>query len=51
MDILTFIFASLAVGSFWHGVALALTILSAIMGLVIGGFRLHDRIKYGPAKR
>lgn len=51
VDVLTWLLAAFTVGSFWHGVALAVTIMSGVLGLILGGFRLHDRIKYGPAKR
>lgn len=50
-DLVTFTSAVVAVGSFWQGVALALTIVSTIIAIVLGGYRLYDRIKYGPYRR
>jgi hypothetical protein len=30
--------------------AYALTILATLLSIVLAGFKLHDRIKYGPSK-
>lgn len=42
------IFATVAVVSFWQGVALAVTIIAALVSIALGLIRLHDRIVYGP---
>ena len=34
--------------SFWQAVALGIAILSGCLSLILGGIRLHDRLKYGP---
>lgn len=47
-DLLTFLCAGVAVVSLSQA-ALILTIVSTLIAIALGGFRLHDRIRYGPA--
>jgi hypothetical protein len=44
-------FAVVAGISFWQGVALALTIIAAVVSITLGCIRIHDRLRYGPAGR
>jgi len=37
--------------SFWQAVALGVAILSGLVSLILGGIRLHDRIRYGPTSK
>jgi hypothetical protein len=46
-DLLTFLCAGVAVVSLSQA-ALVLTIVSTVIAIILGGFRLHDRIRYGP---
>ena len=41
-------FAALSVYSFWQGIALAVTIVSGLIAITLGGISLYDRIVYGP---
>lgn len=40
--------AGLAGFSFWQGFALGVTIIAGLISIMLGLFRLHDRLKYGP---
>ena len=46
VDLLTFLCAAVAAVSLAQA-ALVLTIVSTVIAIVLGGFRLHDRIRYG----
>ena len=48
-DLATFLCAGVAVVSLSQA-ALVLTILSTLIAIILGGVRLHDRIKYGPQR-
>jgi hypothetical protein len=50
LDTATGLFAGVAVLSFWQGVALAVTIIAALVSITLGCVRLYDRFRYGPAK-
>lgn len=50
LDAATGVFATVAVVSFWQGVALAFTIIAAIVSIALGCIRIHDRIRYGPSR-
>lgn len=47
LDITTAIGAAVAAVSFWQGVALALTIIAAIVSIACGAVRLYDRFNTG----
>jgi divalent metal cation (Fe/Co/Zn/Cd) transporter len=47
LDIVTGIGAAVAAVSFWQGVALALTIIAAIVSIACGAVRLYDRFSTG----
>ena len=46
-DLLTFLCAGVAVVSLSQA-ALVLTIISTVIAIVLGGIRIHDRVRYGP---
>jgi hypothetical protein len=46
-DLATFLCAGVAVVSLSQA-ALVLTCISTLIAIALGGFRLHDRIRYGP---
>jgi hypothetical protein len=46
-DLATFLCAGVAVVSLSQA-AVVLTIVSTLIAIVLGGIRIHDRIKYGP---
>lgn len=48
-DLLTFLCAGVAVVSLSQA-AVLLTIVSTLIAIILGGVRLHDRIKYGPQR-
>jgi hypothetical protein len=50
LDWSTVLCAGLAAFSFWQGIALAVTILAGLMSLTLGAIRIHDRLRYGPAR-
>jgi hypothetical protein len=50
LDAATGVFAAVAVFSFWQGIALAVTIIAALVSIACGLIRLHDRLRYGPTK-
>jgi uncharacterized oligopeptide transporter (OPT) family protein len=51
LDGVVFAAAGLAAFGFWQGVALALTIISTCIAILLGGLRVYDRLAYGPVKR
>lgn len=46
-DLATFLCAGVAVVSLSQA-ALLLTILSTLIAIILGGIRIHDRLRYGP---
>ena len=46
IDIITFLCAGVAVVSLSQ-VAVVLTIISTVIAIILGGIRIHDRVKYG----
>jgi hypothetical protein len=46
-DLATFLCAGVAVVSLSQA-AVLLTILSTIIAIILGGIRIHDRLRYGP---
>lgn len=45
-----YLFAGLAVVSLQQA-AFVLTIISTLIAIVLGGIKLHDRLRYGPANK
>jgi hypothetical protein len=50
LDTATGLFATVAVIGFWQGVALAVTIIAALISIALGAIRIHDRLRYGPSR-
>lgn len=46
---LAYVFAGIAAVSLAQA-ALAVTIVAGLLSIVLGAFRLHDRLKHGPSK-
>lgn len=46
-DLATFLCAGVAVVSLSQA-ALVLTIISTVIAIILGGIRIHDRLRYGP---
>lgn len=46
---LAYLFAGVAAVSLSQA-AYALTIIATLLSIILAGFKLHDRIKYGPAR-
>lgn len=46
-DLFTFLCAGIAVVSLTQA-ALVVSIMAGLISVVLGGIRLHDRVKYGP---
>lgn len=49
LDWLTWLCAGIAAVSLAQ-TALIVTIVSGFVGIILGGIRLHDRLKYGPRR-
>jgi hypothetical protein len=47
---LSYLFAGVAAVSLSQA-AYALTIIATFLSIILAAFKLHDRIKYGPARR
>jgi uncharacterized protein involved in cysteine biosynthesis len=47
LDWLAILFAGVSAVSLIQGVAVVVTIIAGLVSIVIGGFRIHDRIRYG----
>jgi hypothetical protein len=49
VEALAYLFGGIALFSLAQA-AVVMSLLAAIVSVVLGGIRLHDRIKYGPAR-
>lgn len=47
LDWIAILFAGVSAVSLIQGVAVVVTIVAGLVSIILGGFRIHDRLRYG----